>query len=118
LAKAWEINNPAQQQARDFVYGEWSKPQDTAGLKALLPRAREALDTLRKAGDWLSVRKLALGNLTHTAGLAKRLQVIQRQRESEDLRNETRNLRQLTDELSQLHREAVAFVRQGKEQTP
>jgi len=118
LAQAWEIkNNPAHLEARNFIYNEWSRPLDTAGLQALLPRARQALEVFQKAGDRLSVRKLVLAELTHVAALSKRLEVV-RQRESEDNGTEARTIGQLAEALAGLHRDAVAYARQGRGPAP
>jgi tetratricopeptide (TPR) repeat protein len=109
LEKDWKVAGPAHQQAREFIYNEWTRTMDTAAFKAALPRAREALTACRKAGDRLTPQKLLQADLVHAAALKKRLEVL-RQRESEDNRNETRTIGQLADELNRLHREASALV--------
>jgi hypothetical protein len=115
LEQTWEIkNNPTHQAARDFVYRQWSQPLDTAGLKAALPRARNSLETFKKAGDRLSARKLALANLVHAPALEKRLAVL-RQRPGEDSTNETRLIRQLAQDLARLSADAVAFSRHSQQ---
>jgi tetratricopeptide (TPR) repeat protein len=115
LEEAWRIkDNPAHQQARDFIYNDWARPLDIAGIKAALPGALKALGELKKAGDHLSARKFVLADLVHAATIAKRLETLNHQRVTEDTVNETRTIRQLAEALDQLHNEAVAYARQGK----
>jgi hypothetical protein len=109
LEQAWKINSPEHQQARDYIYNEWSKKLDTAALKAGLPKAREALAVLQNAGDHLTPQKLLQANLVHVAALKARLEVL-RQRESEDNRNEARTIGRLAADLSRLHQEATALL--------
>jgi hypothetical protein len=109
LEQAWKVTSPAHQQARDFIYHEWSNKLDTAGLKAELPKAREALAVCLKAGDRLTPQKLLQADLAHVAALKGRLEVL-RQRDSEDNRNEARTIGQLAEDLGRLHRDAAAAV--------
>jgi tetratricopeptide (TPR) repeat protein len=114
LEKAWRImDNPDQQQFRDFVYNDWARPLDIAGIKEGLPRARRALEVFKKAGDRLSTRKLALADPRHKASLAKRLDALKHQRFSEDAINEIRTIRALNDSLAQLLKDANSYLRQG-----
>jgi hypothetical protein len=115
LEQAWKVTSREHQQARDFIYHEWSNKLDTAGLKAALPKAREALAVCLKAGDRLTPQKLLQADLAHVAALKQRLDVL-RQRESEDNRNEARTIGQLSEELGRLHHDAAAAV--GKKDAP
>lgn len=60
LQAEWKIKGPEHQTARTFTYGQWSKVKTLDELHAALPKAKEALDALRTAGDKLTGRKLFL----------------------------------------------------------
>jgi hypothetical protein len=75
LRKAWTVRGPEHAEARAFVYQTWPF-LEPAKLSANLAKARQALQTCRKADDHLTLRKLALANLTHATRLQKRLDVL------------------------------------------
>ncbi|MFL5241935.1 MAG: hypothetical protein ACJ8FY_07485 [Gemmataceae bacterium] len=76
LAKIWETRDPELRKARSFIYDTWPKldysgsKADLDAFKANIDRARKALETCKKAGDYLTPLKLSKG----TSALSSKLQ--------------------------------------------
>lgn len=58
LKSEWEIKSDVHRTARDFVYKDWPLAKTAAETEAKLPKAKEALQTLKQAGDQLTLYKL------------------------------------------------------------
>jgi len=58
LKTEWAIKDDAHRAAREFIYKEWVKIKTAAETEAKLPKAKDALATLQKAGDQLTIYKL------------------------------------------------------------
>jgi len=67
LARIWETRDPDLRKHRSFVYDTWPKldysgsKADLDAFKANIERARKALETCKKAGDYLTPLKLSKG---------------------------------------------------------
>jgi hypothetical protein len=112
LRQAWTTRGPEHDQARAFVYQVWPVVEP-AKLSANLAKAKQALEVCRKAGDRLTLRKLALGNAVHADNLKKRLEVL-KAKETADNRTEAALVGQVALQLYQLHEEVMVIVRPEK----
>ena len=108
LETAWAVKNDKHAEARAFVYQTWAK-LEPAQFKDHLAKAKEAAQTLRDADDRLTLQKFALLDNLHAGMLKKRLDQL-RQRDSEDNRNQARQLVAVVENLRQLHAEITGWL--------
>jgi hypothetical protein len=111
LQRAWKLQGPEHAKARQLIYGTWPKKMDTAGMKASLPQAWQALRECQKAGDRLSPKKMLPADLAHASWLKDRLEVLRRTPDREDSRAEAKLILQLAEDLRRLHAEVSTFVK-------
>lgn len=108
LEKAWQPRTPRHAQARVFLYDVWPK-LELGDLSKNLEKARESLAACQDAGDRLTPRRLVQANVVHTANLKKKLETL-RQTDSEDNRNQAKQLSVVVEGLVRLHTDAAAFL--------
>jgi hypothetical protein len=108
LESAWAVKNDKHAAARAFVYQTWAK-LEPAHFKDHLAQAKEAAKTLRDVDDRLTLQKFALLDNLHAGLLKKRLDQL-RQRDSEDNRNQARQLVAVVENLRALHAEITAWL--------
>jgi hypothetical protein len=58
LLKAWAVKGPEQQQARDFVYKDWTKTKTVADIETKMPAVKKQLQVLVREKDDLALLKL------------------------------------------------------------
>jgi hypothetical protein len=108
LQTAWQARSPRHAQARVFLYDVWPR-LELGELGKQLDKARESLAACQDAGDRLTPRRLVQANVVHTANLKKKLETL-RQTDSEDNRNQARQLSVVVEGLVRLHTDAAAFL--------
>ncbi len=108
LQTAWAVKSDKHAEARAFVYQTWPKLEPTQ-FKDQLAKAKDVAKTLREADDRLTLQKFALLDNLHAGLLKKRLDQL-RQRDSEDNRNQARQLVAVAEGLRQLHAEITAWL--------
>jgi hypothetical protein len=113
LKQGWALQGSKHAEARTFVYDVWPKIE-VAGLQKGMEPARQALATLKAAGDRLTPRKMLQANAIHAANLKKEVDRL-RQRDSVDNRSQAKVIAQVADSLRRLSEEITAFVGEHKE---
>jgi tetratricopeptide (TPR) repeat protein len=114
LRKGWALAGEKHQAARVFVYGTWAGTLNTAGLKQNLDAARQALATLKAAGDRLTAEKMRQADVVHTAYLKKERDRL-KLNDTPDNRNRAKVLAEVATGLGQLHAEIIAFIGASQE---
>ena len=113
LKRGWAIKDDKHTAARAFVYETWPK-LDVTNLKKNLDAARQAVATLKAAGDRLTLQKMKQAYAKHTASLAAELERLKRN-DTDDNRNRAKALAVVSTSLAQMYEEITAFVGQRKE---
>lgn len=108
LKTAWKLHGEKHEAAREFIYKTWPT-LDIAGLQKNLDKAKSAVAECRAAGDKLTLQKMLRVNVMHTVNLKKQLDTLKR-RDTEDNRNQTKAIVQISEALLSMHNDAVAFV--------
>jgi len=112
LKQDWAIKDNDHKEARAFIYGAWSKQQDPAQLRDLLPEARKAFDACRKAEDSLTPQKLLLANGAHAVTLGKVEESLRE--ETDDNRRLLTIIAEVTKELIELSNQVREYVRKAR----
>lgn len=109
LKREWEIKNDAHRAAREFVYREWIKVKTVTDTEAKLPKAKDALQTLKEAGDELTLYKLR-GTLPELVKLLT--DEIRQLTQSENPDNEAKlmKLKQFADAFDKFVQEVYAAL--------
>jgi tetratricopeptide (TPR) repeat protein len=110
LEAKWKIKNDAQRQARAFVYGAWSNMHSVEDVRANLPKAREAFETLKQVGDRLTPQKLLLAAPAAADIMEKAVEEIKKS-ESDVEKLNLKPLQQLSAELFAFIKEVSDYVR-------
>ncbi|HZZ77506.1 MAG TPA: hypothetical protein VFE62_03245 [Gemmataceae bacterium] len=113
LRTAWQPKGEKHEAARAFIYKTWPA-LDVAGIEKEMANAKTAVAECKAVGDKLTLQKLLRVDVTHTVNLKKQLETLRR-RDSEDNRNRTKALVQVSGALLSLHNDAAAFVGVRKE---
>jgi tetratricopeptide (TPR) repeat protein len=113
LEKGWKIQSDEHRHAREFIYGAWSKVRTVDDIRANLPKAREALATLKQAGDRLTPLKILHGSDALPEILQKAVEEIKNS-ESEVDKLALPQLQQLKDDLLAFIKDVSAHVRPEK----
>jgi len=113
LKQAWEVKNEQHEQARKFIYKNWSQLTKVTELKDKLSKAHEAFETCRAAGDLLSPRMLLKANLAHATRLAREAETYKPQ-DNEDERQLVKKIYDLVKDLEQLSKEIESYLGKGK----
>jgi hypothetical protein len=116
LQKAWAVKNPAHDEARRFIYQQWSQAEITA-VERLLPQARRAFETLQANRDDLSARRLSAANseqLGHLNAIVDQLA----QRGTEADQAELEKYVRLTEELASFQTAVADFLEQAASGLP
>jgi hypothetical protein len=111
LQASWKIKTAEQQQARDFAYGPWARVKTFEDVRTNLPKAREALDACKRAGDRLTALKLFLAA---TAAADVMVKVVEELEKSDSDVDRTVNLGQaqkVTEELQAFIKDVSGYVR-------
>jgi hypothetical protein len=111
LNKAWKIKSDEHRRAREFIYGTWSNVHTVDDIRDNLPKAREALATLKQAGDRLTPLKILKG-LDAVAEIMKKAVEEVSKSESDVDKLTLPNLQQTNDELQSFIKDVSAYVRQ------
>jgi hypothetical protein len=114
LEKKWKLKNDAQRQARAFAYDVWPTVRSVDDVQTNLPKAREALKTLKGVGDRLTALKLLLATTTAGEILAKAAEEIANGESDSDKLNQ-RRIQQINDELQSFVKDLDEFVRSDDE---
>lgn len=113
LKTAWEVKNDKHRQAREFIYQDWSETLDLAALQEKISQAKNAFLECKRNQDRLSPRKMISATLNHASYLKKRLEVLARQRLTEDNRADQKRITELGEQLEQLYADITAWVEKG-----
>ncbi|HEY1381495.1 MAG TPA: hypothetical protein VGF55_32140, partial [Gemmataceae bacterium] len=111
LEAAWKVKTPEQGQARAFAYGPWARVKTAEDVRTNLPKAREALEACKQAGDRLTALKLFLAA---TAAADVMVKAVEELEKSESDLDRTVNLAQaqkVTEELQAFIKDVDGFVR-------
>ncbi len=116
LERGWALKGDKDKHkaARAFVYDTWAGNLDVAGLKKNLDEAKQALATLKTAGDRLTMEKMRQANTAHAAYLKKERDRLRRTATIDNL-NREKGVGKVAAGLAQLHGELTAFVAAHKE---
>src|SRR5205085_4069982 len=106
----WKIKSDEHRQARTFAYGAWANLKTVNDVRSNLPRAREALETCKQAGDRLTALKLMLASTAAAEIMVKAVEEIEKSESDVDKVN-LPGLQQLTGELQASIKDVSAFVR-------
>jgi hypothetical protein len=113
LKASWALKDDKHAVARAFVYETWPK-LDFASLKKNLATARQAVATLKAAGDRLTAEKMRQTDAIHVANLNKELERLKRNF-TDDNKSRAKAINDIATGLSQLHAELTAFIGVRKE---
>ena len=114
LKAAWAPRSAKHAEARLFLVQTWPK-LDVAELKKHLDQAKAALAVCKEAQDRLTPLRMIRANVTHVARLTKHLETLRGQ-ESEDNRNQAKDLLHVVEGLRLLHAEASATAGLSKKE--
>jgi tetratricopeptide (TPR) repeat protein len=100
MKDVWKIKSAEHSKARQFVYDTWAN-QDISHLDDLIPRAREAIDTLITVNDYLTAGKFKLLTLRFVDDLAELASQLQDADEAAE-RDEVDRAKRTIEGLSEL----------------
>jgi tetratricopeptide (TPR) repeat protein len=112
LKAAWMPKDDKHDRARRFIYQEWSKLERAIDMKAKLGEAREAFETFKGAGDFLSPRMLLKVNVALSARLDKEVETL-RPEDSVDDEKTVKTFETLVKELQKLNNEVGDYLKQA-----
>jgi tetratricopeptide (TPR) repeat protein len=117
LEAEWTIKGPAHEAARKLIYETWSAAQVTE-IESLLKELKQALATLRQAGDRLSALKLLKVTGDRLSDLSELVGTLSGRTSPEDLA-ELEKYVKLTEDLAAFQEEVGQFAkRQGDTSAP
>lgn len=121
LAKTWEIKGDAHRKARDFIYDTWPKldysgaKADLAGFKANVERAKKALETCRRADDYLTALRLSKATDQLSGKLRQRYTgLLPNVKSNPEDAEAAENLDSVIKELDKLLTDIKAFLEEKK----
>jgi hypothetical protein len=110
LEAAWAVKGPEHEAARKFIYESWPALEPDE-LKREIPRARDALEACRKAGDKYSPQKLAKIALIHDGKLKQKKAALNPDQNQEDVKT-AQDIEATLDDLAKLLVEVNAVLQQ------
>lgn len=114
LRQVWELKGAEHQEARSFVYAQWTnaRVRDLAGLMDDLKRH---FNTLRSVDDYLTIQRMAVVCDTHLRELAEIVELLEG-RGGEENRQEFEKYEALAEELALFRIEQIsAYLRERGE---
>jgi hypothetical protein len=108
LKEDWTLKGDKHREAREYIYETWPNV-DALKLKAELPKAREAFETCRDAGDFLSPQKLRKAVVVHAAHLKEQLAALMTD-VNEDDRKAAKDIQEISEGLNSLVKEVNAYL--------
>jgi hypothetical protein len=117
LKKEWTPKDDAHAAARKFIYEVWPKLETAAQLQANMNQAREALETLRRVQDRLSVQRFLMANTDHARHLTKRLEELVGRR-NPSAQEEQSAIESIRKDLAALTTEAIRLKQGNAEAKP
>jgi hypothetical protein len=109
LKKIWEEKSEEHKKARKFIYETWPKLENAAATKEQLQAARQAFETCRDAGDYLTTQKFRMENLKLANRLKKETESLKPAEKEEDAKT-AKIIEQLTKDLAALDEEARQYL--------
>jgi hypothetical protein len=110
LKKAWELKGEDHRKAREYAYGGWAAVKTVEDVRAQLPKAREAFEVCRNAGDRLTALKLFLvASTTATDIVVQRSEELTNSQSDEDKVN-LKQVQKVSDDLQSFIKDLSAFV--------
>jgi hypothetical protein len=110
LKEDWALKGDKEQHrlARQYIYDTWPNV-DALKLKAELPKARQAFETCRDVGDFLSPQKLRKAVVVHAAHLKEQLAALMPD-VNEDDRKAAKDVQEISEGLNSLVKEVNAYL--------
>jgi tetratricopeptide (TPR) repeat protein len=110
LKEDWSLKGDKEKhrRARDYIYDTWPNV-DALKLKAELPRAREAFETCRDVGDFLTPQKLRKAVLVHAGHLKEQLAALMPD-VNEDDRKAAKDIQEISEGLQVLVKEVNSYL--------
>ena len=115
VSQAGETQDAAEDHAaaRAFAYGPWAKVRTIEDVRTNLAKAREALDTCKRVGDWLTPRKLLLASAAAAEVVVKAVEEVEKSESDVDKIN-LPQYQQLNTDLQTFIKDVSAFVEEKK----
>lgn len=125
LRKVWTPKSDDHKKARDFVYRDWPNldyngaKAELDGFKKQVDKARKALETCKKADDYLTIIKLSKG----TDGLLGRMQakyssLLPTANQNIDEAEQVANLDVVIKSMSELLKDITSYLEEKKSASP
>ena len=108
--RLWAVKNEEHRKARDFVYGTWARLKTFDDVRAHLPRAKEAFDVCKAAGDRLTPQKLALAANAAADILLKTVEELEKSMVEED-KITLKQVQKVSQDLQTFLKDLNTFVR-------
>jgi tetratricopeptide (TPR) repeat protein len=111
LEAAWKIKTPEQGQARAFAYGPWARVKTAEDVRTNLPKAREALEACKQAGDRLTALKLFLAATAAADVMVKAVEELEKSESDIDRTVNLAQAQKVTEELQAFIKDVSGFIR-------
>lgn len=110
LTDKWKIKGPDHKAARTFVYGAWTRMKTAEDVRTNLPKAREALEACKQAGDRLTPQKLLHASTGPVDLLEKEFEQLKNGESDSDKIN-LKQVQKLIEDLQAFLKDVSAYVR-------
>jgi hypothetical protein len=109
LRKSWEPKGDAHRKARAFIYEVWPTLDD-AGLKAKFDEAKADVDTCKKAGDLITLRKFLKASEAQVIRMKQELSELRPDINIED-EKQAKIIKEVSDALTPLARDVDEYLK-------